>query len=52
VRAEEIKKRQGKKVTVANWVFAQTTHVDTAICGLACRVVSREVIIIIVIIMI
>jgi len=24
---------------VANWVFAQTTHVDAAICGLACRVV-------------
>jgi len=41
-RAEEIKKekkRQGKKLTVANWVFAQTTHVDAAICGLACRVV-------------
>jgi len=32
-------KRQGKKLTVANWVFAQTTHVDAAICGLACRVV-------------
>ena len=39
-RAEEIKKkRQGKKLIVANWVFAQTTHVDAAICGLACRVV-------------
>ena len=33
------KKRQRKKITVANWVFAQTTHVDAAICGLACRVV-------------
>ena len=33
------KKRRGKKLTVANWVFAQTTHVDAAICGLACRVV-------------
>jgi len=32
-------KIQGKKLTVANWVFAQTTHVDAAICGLACRVV-------------
>ena len=39
-RDEGIKKeRQGKKLTVANWVFAQTTHVDAAICGLACRVV-------------
>ena len=38
-RAEEIIKRQEKKLTVANWVFAQTTHVDAAICGLACRVV-------------
>jgi len=41
-RAEGIKKkekRQGKKLTVANWMFAQTTHVDAAICGLACRVV-------------
>jgi len=28
-------KKQGKKLTVANWVFAQTTHVDAAICGLA-----------------
>jgi len=42
--AEEIKKirkRQGKKLRpiVANWVFSQTTHVDAAICGLACRVV-------------
>jgi len=36
-RDEEIKKeRQGKKLTVANCrVFAQTTHVDAAICGLA-----------------
>jgi len=32
-------KRRRKKLTVANWVFAQTTHVDAAICGLACRVV-------------
>jgi len=32
-------KRQGKKLTVANGVFAQTTHVDAAICGLAYRVV-------------
>ena len=33
--AEGIKKKgQGKKLTVANWVFAQTTHVDAAICGL------------------
>ena len=38
-RAEEIKKkkerkkRQGKKLTMANWVFAQTTHVNAAICG-------------------
>jgi len=31
---KERKKRQGKKLTVANWVFAQTTHVDAAICGL------------------
>ena len=42
-RDEEIKKkrkkRQGKKLTVANWVFAQTTHVEAATCGLACRVV-------------
>ena len=42
-RAEGIKKkkekRQGEKLTVANWVLAQTTHVDAAICGLACRVV-------------
>jgi len=30
-RAEGIKKRRGKKLTVANWVFAQTTHVDSAI---------------------
>jgi len=33
------KERQGKKLTVANWVFAQTTHVDAAICGLVCLVV-------------
>jgi len=33
------KERQGKKPRVANWVFAQTTHVEAAICGLACRVV-------------
>jgi len=26
------KKRQGKKLTVANWVFAQITYVDAAIC--------------------
>ena len=32
-------KRRRKKLTVANWLFAQTTHVDAAICGLACRVV-------------
>jgi len=41
-RAEGIKKkkkRRGKKLTVTNWVFAQTTHVDAAICGLACRVI-------------
>jgi len=41
-RAEGIKKerkKQGKKLTMAKWVFAQTTHVDAAICGLACRVV-------------
>jgi len=41
-RAEGIKKkkkRQGKKLTMANWVFAQTTHVDAATCGFACRVV-------------
>ena len=36
---KESKKRRGKKLTVANWVFAETTHVDAAICGLACRVV-------------
>jgi len=24
---------------VANWVFAQTTHVEAAICGLGCRLV-------------
>ena len=41
-RAEGIKKRRGKKLTVANWVFAQTTHVDAAICGLACRVVFER----------
>ena len=29
------KKRRGNKLTVANWVFAQTTYVDVAICGLA-----------------
>ena len=31
--AEGIKKKEkkrGKKLTVANWVFAQTTHVDAA----------------------
>jgi len=41
-RAEGIKKeKKGKerKITVVNWVFAQTTHVDAAICGLACLVV-------------
>jgi len=32
-------KRREKKLTVANCVFAQTTHVDAAMCGLACRVV-------------
>jgi len=43
-RDEEIKKekRQGKKLTVANLVFVQTTHVDAATCGLACRVVFRR----------
>jgi len=29
-------KRQGKKLTVANWVFAQTTHVDAAIILWSC----------------
>jgi len=38
-KKEKKKKRRGKKLTVANWVFAQTTHVDAAIYGLACRVV-------------
>jgi len=31
--AKEPKRKQGKKLTVANWVLAQTTHVDAAICG-------------------
>ena len=39
LESKKKKKRRGKKLTVANWVFAQTTHVDAAICGLACRVV-------------
>jgi len=39
-KKKEIKER--KKLTVANWVFAQTTHVDAAICGLACLVVFGE----------
>ena len=38
-KKRKIEKRQGKKLTVANWVFVQTTHVDAAICGLACRMV-------------
>jgi len=38
-KSKKKKKRRGKKLTVANWVFAQTTHVDAAIGGLACRVV-------------
>jgi len=38
-KKERKKTRQGKKLTVVNWVFAQTTHVDAAICGLACWVV-------------
>jgi len=33
------RKKARKETTVANWVVAQTTHVDAAICGLACRVV-------------
>jgi len=32
-RDEEIKKGKEKKPTVANWVFAQTTHVDSATCS-------------------
>ena len=33
------KKGEERNIQVENWVFAQTTHVDAAICGLACRVV-------------
>jgi len=33
------KKKQGKK-TVANWLFAQTTHVAVSKSMFACRVVS------------
>jgi len=29
--SEKKEKRQGKKLTVAKWVFSQTTHVDAAI---------------------
>ena len=38
-RDEETKKGEERNLQWANWVFAQTTHVDAAICGLACRVV-------------
>jgi len=38
-RDEEIKKGEERNLHVANWVFAQTTHVDAAKYGLACRVV-------------
>jgi len=34
--------RQGKKLTVANRMFAQTNHVDAAIWGFACQVVFQK----------
>ena len=34
---KERKNRQGKKLTVANWVFAQTIYIDAVIRGLAQR---------------
>jgi len=36
---EPKKLKKARKETYMYWVFAQTTHVDAAICSLACRVV-------------
>jgi len=36
---EKPEKGKERNLQWKTWVFAQTTHVDTAICGLACKVV-------------
>jgi len=38
--AKKTKKEKKEKKTVANWLFAQTTHVAVAKSKFACRVAS------------
>jgi len=38
--AKKTKKKEKKKETVANWLFAQTTHVAVSKSKFACRVAS------------